>query len=110
MWRALTIHSRSAQPLMEGDLVDVSKAVTSYGGLDRSLVRRWVAQLVSSPPLFMSCLSPAFRHIPTVIMNICWLTAWGTVLIVFAPSDPFFYLCSSALGGAPAQGLSVVYH
>ena len=37
------------QPLMEGDLVDVSKAVTSYGGLDRSLVRRWVAQLVSSP-------------------------------------------------------------
>ncbi|PIL29052.1 hypothetical protein GSI_09100 [Ganoderma sinense ZZ0214-1] len=32
-------------PLMEGDLIDVSKAVTSYGGLDRSLVRRWVAQL-----------------------------------------------------------------
>ncbi|KAI1786893.1 kinase-like protein [Ganoderma leucocontextum] len=32
-------------PLMEGDLIDVSKAVASYGGLDRSLVRRWVAQL-----------------------------------------------------------------
>lgn len=37
------------QPLMEGDLVDVSKAVASYGGLDKSLVRRWVAQLVSPP-------------------------------------------------------------
>ena len=56
MWRTLTIHPRSVQPLMEGDLVDVSKAVTSYGGLDRSLVRRWVAQLVSPPFYSMTCL------------------------------------------------------
>ena len=42
---------------MEGDLVDVSKAVTSYG-LDRSLVRRWVAQLVGG--LFRVVSLPPF--------------------------------------------------
>ena len=34
----------------------------------------------------MLCLFPAFRYVPTVIKSVCWLTAWGTVLIVFAPS------------------------